>query len=116
MKNEREHFEIMENCRAIHERDGWHCKYPGCHYEDIQIAHHISKGDTYITSTLNRWNREYQEHRTYKWIKAHVINHPLNVVTSCAAHNSRFNIGNSPGAVRDKLNEIREALERNGEI
>jgi hypothetical protein len=116
MTSEREHFEIEENCRTIHERDGWHCCYPGCLNTDVQIAHGIQKGDAYITSTLNRWNNEYQEQRTFKWIKKHVINHPFNVWTSCAYHNSKFNIGNNPGKVKIKLDKIRQNLILTGVI
>jgi hypothetical protein len=114
MKNEREHFEIEENCRAIHDRDRWHCTVPGCCNHDIQVAHRIQKYKVF--GVLEIWNNTYNENRNYHWIKYNVIHHPLNVTTSCAFHNSSFNIGNNPGAVREKLEEIRENLINTGVI
>lgn len=114
MIREREHFEIKEHCEEIHERDGWHCQFPNCRYTDIQVAHRICQKR--ILGTLNDWNTQFKEERNYQWIRAHVIHHPLNVVTSCAFHNSKFNIAGNPGKVAEKLNEIRKNLIQRGVI
>ena len=112
----RTQHDIDESRRAIFERDGWKCQFPGCYAPATEIAHHIGQGERHIRATKLSWNGEYNESRNYNWIRQHVTHHPLNVSASCRKHNDYFNIGNNPGAVRDKLAAIRDNLIEKGVI
>lgn len=100
-------------------RDQWRC----CHIDKhgrrclqsaSECAHEIGQG--HINGIITLWNQTYKEQRNYTWIEIHVIHNTLNMKSSCRAHNSNFNIGFNPGAVRDKLNEIRAQLKKDGII
>lgn len=121
MSEHRKHFEVDEHRLAIFERDGWQCRHVDerghrCTESATEIAHGIGQGIHAISITRTMWNGEYNEARPYNWIESHVIHHPLDVWASCRKHNDSFNIGNNPGAVREKIHEIHEQLQRAGVV
>jgi len=121
MSEHRKHFEIRENCMAILDRDHWMCRYIDakgnhCRQSATEIAHGISQGESMTSIIRTQWNGEFNESRPYNWIQRNVIHNPLNVFSSCRKHNDYFNIGNNPGAVRERLYAIREQLKKDGVI
>ena len=75
-------------------RDMYTCqkcgKTPG--QDGLQIAHRMHQGkqtENYIIGVINA---EYGVSVSRKWVKDHVIDHPLNVATSCPDCNSYFNL------------------------
>jgi hypothetical protein len=121
MSEHRKHFDIDENRRAIFSRDGWQCRHVDdhgnrCPESATEIAHGIGQGIHAISITRTMWNGEFNEARQHKWIEHNVIHHPLDVWASCRKHNDSFNIGNNPGAVRERLYAIHEQLQQEGVI
>jgi len=121
MSEHRKHFDIDENRLAVFDRDHWQCRHVDanghrCQSSATEIAHGISQGESMISIVRTRWNGEFDESRPYNWIEHNVIHNGLNVFASCRKHNDYFNIGNNPGAVREKLKEIHEQLQHEGII
>lgn len=121
MSEHRKHFEIDENRLAVFARDGWRCRHIDAHgnrctASATEIAHGIGQGVHSVTATRTTWNGEFNEARPYNWIEHNVIHNPLNVFASCKRHNDYFNIGNNPGAVREKIHEIHEQLQQEGVV
>ena len=110
----RERYDIDEHRRRIFDRDGWRCQHPGCYESATEIAHLIGQGEHHTASIQLLWNAEYKESRSFAWIRANVIHHPLNVSASCRKHNDSFNIGFNPEAVRAKIAAIRDEIKSRG--
>lgn len=75
-------------------RDLGRCRYPGCNEKDgLQMAHRIAdtKSNKKEIQYLIEGVLDYGI--TLEWVKKNIIDHPFNVVTSCAKHNDYFNIG-----------------------
>ena len=100
-------MEIAETREYIYARDYYKCQYPGCHvvgYDNLQLAYRIAQTKT---------NRDYVQRyifdkygvRLTKTDAMALLHHYDNLITSCAKHNSTFNIGNVPEE-RDRLIEI----------
>jgi hypothetical protein len=121
MSEHRKHFDIDENRLAVFDRDHWQCRHVDanghrCQSSATEIAHGISQGESMVSIVRTRWNGEFDESRPYNWIEHNVIHNGLNVFASCRKHNDYFNIGNNPGAVRERLYAIREKLKQEGVV
>lgn len=120
--SERKDDRIRRTKETVWARDGYRCQYRNghgvqcCNTGPLTLAHRIGKG--HAESVRTKWNGEFNEDRDSRFIDAHVMHHPLNLVTCCTNtdHNSSFNIGFQPVAVREKLYEIRENLKQTGVI
>lgn len=120
--SERKDDRIRLTKETVWARDGYRCQYRnerGFQCADtgpLMLAHRIGQG--HAGSVQTKWNGEFKEDRDIRFIENHVMNHPLNLVTCCTnlSHNSSFNIGNNPGAVREKIHEIHKQLQQSGVI
>jgi 5-methylcytosine-specific restriction endonuclease McrA len=108
----RKDLEISDTRARVYCRDGFQCQYPRCGqigYTNLEMAHRISKGKGNVFYVMNFWWHNYAEWITAEYAKK-ILNHDMNLVSSCSKHNSYFNIGNQP-VERDKLlREIKKAL------
>ncbi|MBV6342416.1 HNH endonuclease [Candidatus Magnetobacterium casense] len=101
-------FEKWQEVRAeVFARDIWSCQYPGCGVVGglgIQIAHRIADTESNRKEcrALFGLKRKAEEDA--------IINHPMNLVTSCAKHNSRFNVGNVKAKRLELFRAIYEKL------
>ena len=122
MTRERKNDQIRTTKEIVWARDGYRCQYRNihgvqcCDTGPLTLAHRIGQG--HAVSVQTKWNGEFCEDRDIRFIENRVMNHPLNLVTCCTNlnHNSSFNIGNNPGAVRDKIREIRKQLKKDGVV
>ena len=91
-------------------RDCYTCQRCGknVYISQLQIAHRIKSGK----GTLNHIKKNFSvDKMTDKDIKENIIDHPLNLVTTCSLRcNDSFNVFNNP-VERDKLlNKIMDTL------
>ena len=87
---EREKFEIGESILKIRIRDEGKCQ-GDCGGPGKEVAHRIAQ------SEVNK--KKYGEE---------IVHHEFNLVYSCSAENSSFNIGNNPGKVARLIKLIEE--------
>lgn len=100
----RKQLDIGETRIRVYTRDFFHCQYPGCNisgYMNLQMAHNVSKGKGNTSYVIGFWLREFGKDITINEAEK-ILNHDMNLTTSCPNHNSYFNIGNNP-VERDKL-------------
>ncbi len=106
-------LDIYDTKMYVFKRDGYRCQHSGCNVrgvDNLQAAHRISKGVENAKRNANRdyvmrfWFEQYKELITKKEAMA-ILNHPLNLVSSCEKHNSYFNCGNR---VVDRIRILRD--------
>jgi len=109
----RKDLKIKETRDRVYYRDGFRCQYPECNrigYMSLEMAHRISKGKDNVNYVMNFWYKNFSQMISNKKAEE-ILNHDLNLVSSCSKHNSYFNIGNSP-VERDRLLfEIKKVLD-----
>ena len=93
-----------DQCQYI-DKDGNQCNVRG--YDNLVMAHRIHKGNKKFV--VKFWASEYKQFITLKQAKA-ILNHPINLMTSCADHNSYFNCAFSTKIACDILRQIKEDL------
>ena len=94
----RKNLDIFEIRKEVYERDNYQCKHKGCFtkgWDNLQLAHKISRSKKNIDHVIKFMFREYNELVTRKEAEA-VLNNKLNLVTSCSLHNQSFLIDNNP--------------------
>lgn len=97
-------YQIQQTREIVYSRDMFECQYPGCAkagYSNIEMAHLVSKGLSNIKYVKRFWIEKFNIYLTNK-NAGDILNHPLNLITSCRDHNSYHNIGNQPQK-RDEL-------------
>jgi hypothetical protein len=98
-------FDIREE---VYERDGLQCQYEGCAvrgWANLQLAHRLSRSEKNIKHVIRFMFENYGELSTRKEAEA-ILNNKLNLVTSCADHNSSFLIDSDYVATEKLLKEI----------
>lgn len=96
----------------VYERDNYQCQYPDCEvrgHDNLQMAHRIQRTKGNKNFVVNFWASEYREFITLKQAED-ILNHPINLMSSCADHNSSFNCGFSIKIAYDILRQIEEDL------
>lgn len=107
-------YDIEQSRLIVYGRDFYTCQYEGCEvsgYYNIELAHRIAK---YMYKHVQQFIYDnYRIDLTIKEAKA-VLNHPLNLVTSChhKPHNSSFNIGNQKVPRDQLLKKIWETMSK----
>ena len=105
----------------IFTRDWFKCQHPDCNIRGIgnlEVAHRIAKGEKSAKNNVNRdyvirfWYQNFNEMITKKYACDVILNHPLNMVTSCREHNDYFNIAGRPQEMDELLRKIYEDLVR----
>ena len=117
----RKNLQIMETRLTVYTRDGYQCQYKEyddsmyglyrrCEvkgFDNLQLAHLCrQKQETFI---IDFWKFNFNEEITKSQATA-ILNHPCNLKTSCAKHNSSFNISFNKQAVIELLNKIHEVM------
>ena len=103
--------EIEQTRLEVYERDLYTCRHFECNvmgYDNLQLAHRIAQTKANKNFVVTFWASEYGEFITLKQAEA-ILNHPINLMSSCADHNSHFNLGFSTKMVCDILRQIYEA-------
>jgi len=88
----------------VFQRDGFRCQHKGCYvvgYSDLEVAHRIANTKANAKWITNMTGYEHPEQ---------VLDHPLNLKTSCRKHNDYFNIGNKPKIATELIYEILKHL------
>lgn len=86
-----EDLTIHDMRMEVYERDKFQCQYPGCQvkgFDNLQLAHKLARTKN-VNYVIQFWYREYEELLTKKEASA-ILNHKLNLITSCAKHNQLF--------------------------
>jgi len=89
---------IDEIRKLVYERDSYLCQYPGCDkfgYGNIEMAHRMSNSEMNI-GFIRRIAQAYYGLDLSKKDARAMLNHPLNLITSCSYHNQLFLIDNRP--------------------
>lgn len=92
----------------------WQCQFPGCYRSATEIAHCIAKTEANASMVRRMWREMTGQDMTPRWAWDNLINNPLNMVASCAAHNDYFNCGNNKGRSRKILESIRDDMKKRG--
>jgi hypothetical protein len=108
--NDRLNISISETRLSVYTRDNFQCQFKNCHslrYFNLQLAHRIGQGHgNYIYKFILK---EYGKDLTNKEIDK-IINDEDNLQTSCAEHNSNFNIGFKRKEAEALIKKIYEKL------
>ena len=103
-------IEIDDTRQFVYARDFYRCQYKDCTvrgWDNLQMAHRIRKGRTdYVR---NFWRDKWGIYISLKQAKD-ILNHPLNLITSCPLHNQLFLIDNEPIESDELLEKIKETM------
>lgn len=106
-------IEINETRKQVYARDNYTCQHPECDvsgWENLELAHCISKGKSNQRYIQNLMAAYYDKYVSLKEVRE-MLNHPLNLKTSCRKHNSYFNIGFNRMKAVNLLKEIKKDLD-----
>ena len=101
-------LDITEKRLEIYARDNYKCQYPDCDVtgcDNIELAHRISKGKNSVNWVRSEIRRKFDVDLSDVKI-TDILNHPINLKTSCRKHNDYFNIGNKPEKAKLLLIDI----------
>ena len=108
----RKDLTIFDTREEVFERDSFQCQYEDCiikGWNNLQLSHKISRSKKNIEHVIRFWYNEYDKLITKKEAET-VLNGKLNLVTSCAEHNSSFLIDAKPVEIDKLLRRIKQGI------
>jgi len=108
--------EVDEKRIEIYQRDDYKCQFQGCNKrgaENLELAHRINKGKTAHKYVQNYIQDKYKVRLSTACVSRFFVNHSLNLVSSCRAHNDYFNIFFNPEATNQLIDKIYEIEKSN---